>query len=156
MKTTKDPHFGYLGVLNLDFFGTMRLFFKNFFDCTKGSLFIFLKFLEHNRCLKIPKGPPFQIFRHYETVQNCHFSSDLRFSQYISTNIFYNTTRNLNVVSGVKRSIRSFDVIAQVYSVSLRGGGCSKTSARICPSRYIRTSEAFSQHGRLPLSETFL
>ena len=35
------------------------------------------------------KASPFQIFRHYETVQNCHFSSDLRFSQYISTNIFF-------------------------------------------------------------------
>ena len=35
------------------------------------------------------------------------------------------------------------------------GGGGSKTSARICPSRYIRTSEAFSQHGRLPLGEIF-
>ena len=67
-----------------------------------------------------PKGSPFQIFRHYETVQNCHFSSDIRFSQYISTNIFFNTIRNLNVISGVKRYIRIFDVISEVYSVSLR------------------------------------
>ena len=67
-----------------------------------------------------PKGSPFQIFRHYETVQNCHFSSDIRFSQYISTNIFFNTIRNVNVISGVKRYIRIFDVISEVYSVSLR------------------------------------
>ena len=67
-----------------------------------------------------PKGSPFQIFRHYETVQNCHFSSDIRFSKYISTNIFLNTIRNLNVISGVKRYIRIFDVISEVYSVLLR------------------------------------
>ena len=102
------------------FFGTMRLFFRKFFYCTKRSPFIFFDILEHNRCLKIPKCPPFQIFRHYETVQNCNFSSDIRFSQYISTNIFFNTIRNLNVISGVKRYIRIFDVISEVYSVSLR------------------------------------
>ena len=110
------------------FFGTMRLFFENFLIVPKAPLHFF-DILEHNRCLKIPKGPPFQIFRHYETVQNCHFSSDIRFSQYISTNVFfqYISTNiffqyypNLNVISGVKRYIRIFDVISEVYSVSLR------------------------------------
>ena len=102
------------------FFGTMRLFFRKFFDCTKGSLLQCFDILEHKRCFKIPEGPPFQIFRHYETVQNCHFSSDIRFSQYISTNNFFNTIRNLNVISRVKRNIRIFDVISEVFSVSLR------------------------------------
>ena len=133
------------------FFGTMRLFFENFLIVPKGPHFNFFDILEHNRCLKNSK-----IFRHYETVQNCHFSSDIRFSQYIYTNIFLNTIRNLNVIFGIKRYIRIFDVISEVYSVSLRRGGGSKTSARICPSCYIRTSEAFSQHGRLPLGETSL
>ena len=119
MKTTKDPHFGYLCVFNLDSSGTMRLFFENFLIVSKGPPFNFFDILEHNRCLKIPKGPPFQIFRHYETVQNCHFSSNIRFSQYISTNIFFNTIRNLNVIFGVKRYIRIFDAIFEVYSVSL-------------------------------------
>ena len=96
LKTTKDPHFGYLGVFNLDF------------------------------------------FRHSETVQNCHFSSDIRFSQNISTNIFFNTIRNLNVISGVKRYIRIFDVISEVYSVSLRRrrrfeNKCSHLSQPLCP-----------------------
>ena len=31
---------------------------------------------------------PFHIFRHYETVQNSHFSSDIRCPQYISTKIY--------------------------------------------------------------------
>ena len=70
LKTTKDPHFGYLGVFNLDFFSALWDFFLENF-------------------LIVPKGPTFQIFQHYETVQNCHFSSDIRFSQYISTNIFF-------------------------------------------------------------------
>ena len=106
--------------LTWTFFGTMRLCFENFLIVPKGPPFNFFDILEHNRCLKIPKGPSFQVFRHYETVQNCHFSSDIRFSQYISTNIFFNTIRNLNVISGVKRYIRVFDVISEVYSVSLR------------------------------------
>ena len=101
------------------FFGTTRLFFENFFIVPKGPL-QFFHVLEHNRCLKIPKGPPFQSLRHYETVQNCHFSSDTRFSQNISPKIFFNTIRNLKVISGVKRYIRTFDVISEVYSVSLR------------------------------------
>ena len=57
--------------------------------CKQDAPFNFFDFLEHNRCLKIPKGPAFQIFRHYETVQNCHFSSDIRFSQYISTKLVF-------------------------------------------------------------------
>ena len=71
LKTTKDPHFGYLGVFNLDFFGTMRLCFLKFFDCTKGSPLQFFNILEHNRCLKIPRGPPFRFFgtrRLFKTV----------------------------------------------------------------------------------------
>ena len=98
----------------------MRLFSENFLIVPKGPPFNFFDLSEHNRCFKIPKGPPFQIFRHYETVQNSHFSSDIRFSQYISTNIFFITIRNLNVISGVKRYIRIFDVISELYSVLLR------------------------------------
>ena len=41
--------------------------------------------------VKKSKEPPFYSFRHYETVQNSHFSSDIRFRQYI--NIFFNTIR---------------------------------------------------------------
>ena len=120
LKTTKDTHFGYLGVFNLDFFRHYETFFRKFFDCTKGSPSVFFDIWEHNGRLKISKGPPCQIFRHYETVQNCHFSSDIRFSQNISINIFFNTIRNLNVISGVMRNIRVFDVISEVYSNSLR------------------------------------
>ena len=90
LKTTKDPHFGYLGVFNLDFTRHYETFFENF--------------------LNVPKGPP-SIFL-----------------------IFWNIT-------DVRKS---------------QNAKCSKTSARICPSRCIRTSEAFSQQGRLPLGDTFL
>ena len=102
------------------FFGTMRLFFENCLIVPKGPPFNFFDILEHNRCLKIPKGPPFKIFRHYETVQNCHFSSDIGFLNTYPPIFFFNTIRNLNVISGVKRYIRIFDVISEVYSVSLR------------------------------------
>ena len=53
------------------FFGTMRLFW-NFLDCTKGSPFICFDILQHNGCQKIPKGPPFYIFRHCDTVDKSH------------------------------------------------------------------------------------
>ena len=129
--------------------GPLRDFFRKVFDCTKGSPFKLFDILDHNRCLKIPKGPPFQIFRHYETVQNCHFSSDIRFSQHISTNIFFYTIRNLNVISGVKRYIRFFDVISEVYSVLLRRRRRFENKCSHLSQRYIRTSEAFSPHGRL-------
>ena len=40
-KHTKDYLFGYLGVFNLDFLGHYETFFRNIFDCTKGSPFNF-------------------------------------------------------------------------------------------------------------------
>ena len=41
-KHTKDPHFGFLGVFNFGFFGTMRPF-SIFFICTKVAFLQFLK-----------------------------------------------------------------------------------------------------------------
>ena len=44
--------------------------------------------------LKNSKSPPFHIFRHYETVQNSHFSSDIRinffqyFPNFFKTGVF--------------------------------------------------------------------
>ena len=38
-------------------------------DCTKGSPFVCFDILQHNGCQKIPKGPPFYIFWHCDTVK---------------------------------------------------------------------------------------
>ena len=38
-KHTKDSHFGYLGVFNLDFFRHYATFFRKFFGCIESSLF---------------------------------------------------------------------------------------------------------------------
>ena len=56
-----------------------------------------------------PKGSPFSDFSAL-----CYFSSDIRFSQYISTNIFF------QYYPKFERNIRIFDVISEIYSVSLR------------------------------------
>ena len=63
------------------FFGTMRLppfsalnFFRKFFNFPKWSSFqFFLIFCNRTNVKKIPNGPFFQIFWHYETVQNSLF-----------------------------------------------------------------------------------
>ena len=54
-------------------FSALCDFFWNFLDCTKGSPFICFDILKHNGCQKIPKGPPFYIFRHCDTIQKSHF-----------------------------------------------------------------------------------
>ena len=72
-KHTKGPPY-YLGVFNLHyFFGTMRLFFRKFFYYTKETPFNCFNNLQQDRCQKIPKRPPFYIFRHCDTVQKFHF-----------------------------------------------------------------------------------
>ena len=43
------------------FFG-LRLFFANFLNVSKGSLFHFFPILQNNGCSKTPKGPPFTFF----------------------------------------------------------------------------------------------
>ena len=79
-----------------------------------------LRYFATKWMLKNPKGSPIYIFRHYETVQNYHFSSDIRFiSRYIFTNISFST-------------IRTFDVISKIYCVLLRRRRRFKKSARSC------------------------
>ena len=71
-KQTKHPNFGCLGVFNLDFFGTVRLF--QFFLPSMGPIFkIFFNILQQTKMPKSPKGLPFYVFRHYENVQNSQF-----------------------------------------------------------------------------------
>ena len=55
------------------FFGTMRLFFETFWIAPEGPPFIYFDILQHNGCQKIPKSPPFCIFRHCDTVKKSHF-----------------------------------------------------------------------------------
>ena len=55
---------------------TFRLcetFFEIFLMSPKSPPFIFFQYFATERMLKIPKGPFFQNFRHYETVQNSRF-----------------------------------------------------------------------------------
>ena len=52
-------------------FFSIVTFFRKFFDVSNGSSFnLFFDILRQNGCSKNPKGSPFYIFRHYETVQN--------------------------------------------------------------------------------------
>ena len=47
----------------------------DFFLPSKGLTFkFFFDILQQTKVPKSPKGLPFQVFRHYETVQNSHFS----------------------------------------------------------------------------------
>ena len=68
--------FGYLDVFNLDFFGTMRLFFRKFFDYTKGS-YVFPSFFCNfaiEWMLKYLKGSPLYIFGAVTQILNfCFF-----------------------------------------------------------------------------------
>ena len=57
------------------FFGTMRLFFENIRILPMGLPYVFFDILQHNGCQKIPKGPPFYIFRPCVTVQKSHFQN---------------------------------------------------------------------------------
>ena len=51
-KHTKDLPFGYLGVFNLDFFGTSKSFWLH-----QRVLLQFFDILQQNGCLKIREGP---------------------------------------------------------------------------------------------------
>ena len=60
------------------FFGTVQLFF-DVFSPSKGPIFkFFLNILQQTKVPKIPKGLPFHVFRHYETVRKSHFSFFLK------------------------------------------------------------------------------
>ena len=54
------------------FFGTVRLFFE-FFFVAKGPPFTFFDILQQIEVSKSPKGSPFLVFRHYETVSKISF-----------------------------------------------------------------------------------
>ena len=59
---------------------------------------------------------PFYVFRHHAVVQNSHHSSNIRFSQDISSKYFFDT-------------IRISDVVSEVKCISLKRGGGSKYCA---------------------------
>ena len=95
-KHTKDPPFG---VFHSDFFGTMRLFWF-FWIAPKGLPFVCFDILRQNGCQKIPKSPPFYIFRHCDTVQKSHFK--------IFSEIFSNLPR-----------VPSFTILSLRYSADV-------------------------------------
>ena len=120
MKTTSDPHFDYLGVFNLFFFWHNETFFENFLIVPKGPPFNFFYILGHNRCLKIPKGPPSRLFGTMRLFKIVIFRLILGFLNTYPPIYFFNTIRNSDVIYGVMCYIRIFDVISEVFSVSLR------------------------------------
>ena len=95
--------------------------------------------------LKNLKVSPFRFFRHYETVQSSHFSSD-RFSQYISTNIFFRyspifwrTIRSKALYPNFWRYVQT------ILRFSKEETEVRKQALLFAPARYIRISEAFSE-----------
>ena len=107
--------------------------------------------------LKISKGPPFYIFWHYEIAQFSHFSSDISFSQYITTNNsirIFNTVHIFDVISEVKRYIRTFAIISELYLILLLEEKVQKQELSFVQHASIQTSEAFSE--RLSLSKFFV
>ena len=63
----------FFGTVRLSiFFGSLRLFFD--FFTFKVSPSCFFDILKQTKVPKSPKGLPFYVFRHYETVQNSQFS----------------------------------------------------------------------------------
>ena len=94
-------------------FGTMRLFEK--FLIVPKAPFIFFDILEHNRWV-----PLFRFFGTMRLFKIVIIHRTLGFLNTYPPLFFKNTIRNLNVISGVKRYIRIFDVISEVYSVLLR------------------------------------
>ena len=94
--------------------------FQKFFDCTKGPLSIFLIFWNIIDVRKSHRVPPFRFFGTMRLFKIVIFHLTLGFLNTYPPIFFFNSIRNLNVISGVKRYIRIFDVISEVYSVSLR------------------------------------
>ena len=109
------------------FFGFVRLFYRESSMSSKSPP-SFFDILQQNGCLKIPKGRPSCIFRHYETAQ---------------------TSQAVPFVPA--RYIRSFHVLSEVIYVLLRRKRRIEKSFAFVSARYIRTSEAFSEHERHPL-----
>ena len=55
------------------FFSALCYFFRFFFVFKGSHLQGFFDILQQTKVPKSPKGLPFYVFRHYETVQNSHF-----------------------------------------------------------------------------------
>ena len=76
MSVTGPPFFLFQGNLQnrtcrkgppLDFFSTVRLFFRKFFNVSKGSPLQVFRYFATECILINPKGSPFYIFRHCAT-----------------------------------------------------------------------------------------
>ena len=70
-KKKQPPHF----------FSALCDFFETFWIGSPHQRvppsFVCFDILQHNECQKIPKGPPFNIFRHCDSVQKSHFKNFL-------------------------------------------------------------------------------
>ena len=116
---------------NFPFFG----FFRKFLMSPKGPLCSFFDSLQQNGCKEILESLPFRFFV-IETVQKSHFLSDVRFSQYISTDNFFNTIGILEVEVRNYCAISEFLTLYSNYiAFFYGGGGGSKTIAPFCLSR---------------------
>ena len=71
--------------------------FSKFFKCPQRVLLSIFWYFATERMLKNPKGSPFQNFRHYETVQNCHF---FVFKNFLMTPFSFFFPKIFNVYKG--------------------------------------------------------
>ena len=74
--------------MRLSPFSALRDFFENFYMSPKGPPLIFGYFAKE-WLLKNSNGPPFHVFRYYETVQNSHFCLILGFLNTYPPIIFF-------------------------------------------------------------------
>ena len=72
----------------LSFFGTVRIFYRNFFLSPKSPPFTFFDILQQIEVSKSPKGLPFQVFRHYETGSSFLFFDFSFFSRIYFFNVW--------------------------------------------------------------------
>ena len=101
----------------LSFFGIVRLFSK-IFQCLQRVPLPFFECFATEWMLKIQKSPFFYFFSTMRLFKILHFLLILGFLNICPQTIF-NTIRNFDVISGVKRSIRIFDVMSGQYCALL-------------------------------------
>ena len=125
------------------FFGTVRLsiffgtgdFFSKFFLSPKGLPFKFFDILQQTEVSKNPKGTPFLVFRHYETVSKISFF--VFFSKIFPKSFIY----FLNVSKG--SPLNFFDILQQTgFSKSRKGPPFNKLFSK-CAFLSLRYSADF-------------
>ena len=101
------------------FFGAVRLSFFWIFFVSKWPL----HFLIFCNKMEFQEGKRVSLLTFFGTMrlfQISNFLPEIRFSYFIPTKFFLNTFQNFDLMFGVKSNIRVFDVIPDLYCVSLK------------------------------------